>query len=261
MADGKTVTACVIVIGNEILSGRTQDVNLQVLAKFLAPLGIDLCEARFVPDIQREIVDGLNALRARYTYVFTTGGIGPTHDDITTDAIAAAFGVGIDFHPDALALLAARYGETNFTDARRRMARIPFGGSLIKNPVSIAPGFQVENVFVLAGVPRIMKAMLADIEPRLKRGKAKIVRSLTAQIRESDIAHGLDAIQTQHPDTDIGSYPFFNERSEAGQPAVGTTLVVSGRNGGSVDAATAAIADLVRRLGIEPQDNGKNGVH
>ncbi len=256
----RQVSAAILVIGNELLSGRTQDVNVQTLAKFLAPLGIDLSEARFVPDIQAEIVAALNALRTRYTYVFTTGGIGPTHDDITADAIAAAFGIGIDFHPEALALLAARYGETDFTDARRRMARIPNGGNLVKNPVSIAPGFQIENVFVLAGVPRIMKAMLDDIAPRLQRGRAKIVRSLTAQIRESDIAHGLEAIQKAHPDTDIGSYPFFNEQPsspETGQSSVGTTLVVSGRNAGQVAAAASAIANLVRGMGVEPQDDGQ----
>jgi molybdenum cofactor synthesis domain-containing protein len=255
------VTAALLVIGNELLSGRTQDVNLQTLAKFLAPLGIDLCEARFVPDVQREIVDALNALRARYSYVFTTGGIGPTHDDITADAIAAAFGVGIDYHDEALVLLAARYGANDFTDGRKRMARIPLGASLIKNPVSVAPGFQIENVFVMAGVPRIMAAMLADIEPRLRRGRAKIVRSLTAQIAEGRIAVALAAIQKDHPDTDIGSYPFFNEKTstpETGRPSVGTTLVVSGRNGASVQAALAAIAYLVRQMGVEPQDDGQS---
>src|SRR5262245_56006626 len=150
---GEPVTAAVLVIGDEILSGRTQDTNTAYIAKFLAALGIDLKEARVVPDIQDEIVAALNALRARYTYVFTTGGIGPTHDDITADAVAAAFGVGIDYHPEALEMMAARYKPGEFNEMRKRMARIPFTASLVRNSVSTAPGFQIGNVFTMAGVP------------------------------------------------------------------------------------------------------------
>ena len=244
--------AAALVIGNEILSGRTQDVNVQTLARFLAPLGIDLAEVRFVPDVTAEIVAAVNALRARYTYLFTTGGIGPTHDDITADAIAAAFGVAIDYHPDALALLAARYRPEDFTEGRKRMARIPDGGTLIKNPVSVAPGFQIANVFVLAGVPKIMAAMLDDVRPRLRTATAKTARSLTVQLPEGAIALALGAIQTAHPETDIGSYPFFN-RDGGGKPSTGTTLVVRGRSIAAVEEAISAVADMVRGFGAEPQ--------
>src|SRR5690349_7837606 len=147
------VSAAVLVIGDEILSGRTQDTNTAYIARFLSALGIDVREARVVPDVQDEIVASLNALRRRYTYVFTTGGIGPTHDDITADAVAAAFGVGIDYHPEAMALLAARYRPGEFNIMRKRMARIPHGAALVANPVSGAPGFHIGNVYVLAGVP------------------------------------------------------------------------------------------------------------
>lgn len=156
-------TAAVLIIGDEILSGRTRDSNLNTLARFLAPLGVDLMEARVVGDRQDQIVAALNALRAAHDYVFTTGGIGPTHDDITADAVGAAFGVPVSEHPEALAILERRYAPGEFNAARRRMARVPQGGVLIANPVSDAPGFQVENVFVMAGVPKIMEAMLDDV--------------------------------------------------------------------------------------------------
>ncbi len=160
-----TPTAAVLLIGDELLSGRTRDINLQQIAQYLEPLGIPVMECRTVPDIEAEIVAAVNALRAKYTYVFTTGGIGPTHDDITADAIAAAFGIGISEHPDAVREMAARYAamNTEFTAPRRRMARVPDGASLVANPVSGAPGFQTENVFTLAGVPQIARAMLEDI--------------------------------------------------------------------------------------------------
>ena len=166
---GKPVTAAVLVIGDEILSGRTPDTNPNYIAKFLSALGIDLCEARVVPDIEAEIVAALNALRTRYNYVFTTGGIGPTHDDITADAVARAFGVGIDYNAEAMALLGARYKPGEFNEMRKRMARIPDGATLIKNSISTAPGFQIGNVFVMAGVPMIMRAMLEEsVAPRLQ---------------------------------------------------------------------------------------------
>src|SRR5665213_2732116 len=189
-------TAAVLVIGDEILSGRTQDTNTSYIAKFLGVLGIDLSEARVVPDVQEEIVAALNALRARYTYVFTTGGIGPTHDDITADAVAAAFGVGIDYHPEALALLGARYKPGEFNEMRKRMARVPDGASLIKNSVSTAPGFQIGNVFVLAGVPMIMRAMLEEsVAPRLGRGTVVVTETVSARIAEGRIAAALALIQ------------------------------------------------------------------
>ncbi len=239
-------TAAVLVIGDEILSGRTQDTNTAHIARVLGALGIDMCEARVVPDIQDEIVAALNALRARYTYVFTTGGIGPTHDDITADAIAAAFGVGIHHHPEAMAMLAARYKPGEFNEMRQRMARIPDGAALVRNSVSTAPGFHIGNVFVMAGVPMIMRAMLEEIAPLLQRGT--IVHSVTveAKIPEGRIAAALAQVQKSHPGTAIGSYPFYRE------DGVGAQFVVRGRDAGSVELAAREIESAIKIEGIEP---------
>jgi molybdenum cofactor synthesis domain-containing protein len=228
-------TAAVLVIGDEILSGRTQDTNTSYIAKFLGALGIDLVEARVVRDVESEIVAAVNALRARATYVFTTGGIGPTHDDITADSIARAFGVGIDYHPDVLALLAARYKPGEFNEMRRRMARIPDGASLIRNSVSGAPGFQLDNVFVMAGVPMIMRAMLEDVEPRLRRGNLVISQTISARVGEGRIAAALAHIQNEFASVAIGSYPYYRE------DGAGVQLVVRGRDSAQVEAAAAAI--------------------
>jgi molybdenum cofactor synthesis domain-containing protein len=254
MSGSPPLTAAVLVIGDEILSGRTQDTNVAAIARFLAPFGIDLPEARFVRDVQGEIVTAVNALRAAYTYVFTTGGIGPTHDDITADAIGAAFGVPVEHHPEAMSLLAARYQPGEFNERRRRMARIPVGGTLIKNPVSVAPGFQIGNVFVLAGVPKIMQAMLEDVAPRLARGVPVVSRSLTVAVAEGTIAEPLAAIQAAHPTVSIGSYPFFSQGmalSARARVSSGTTLVVRGRDEAEVEAAAAQILALARGLGID----------
>ena len=256
MSEIQRLTAAVLVIGDEILSGRTQDVNVATIARFLAQYGIDMGEARFVPDIEAEIVAAVNVLRRRYTYVFTTGGIGPTHDDITADAIGAAFGVSLEHHPEAMALLSARYSKGEFNERRQRMARMPVGASPIKNPVSTAPGFQIENVFVMAGVPKIMQAMLEDIGPRLQRGTPVISRSLTVRLPEGKIAQALAEIQAGHPAVSIGSYPFFaeNRPSLAGGPSTaGTTLVVRGRDGAEVEAAAGDVAALARSHGVEPE--------
>jgi len=252
MSQAPPVTAAVLVIGDEILSGRTQDVNVATIARFLTPLGIDLLEARFVPDLEAEIVAAVNALRGRYSYLFTTGGIGPTHDDITADAIGAAFGLAVEHDPEALALLAARYKPEDFNDRRRRMARVPRGASLIKNAVSAAPGFQIENVFVLAGVPKIMQAMLDDVAPRLARGTPVISRSITLRLAEGRIAEPLAAIQRAHRAVTIGSYPFFAESMPAGG-AAGTTLVVRGRDAEAVEAAERDIEGLALSLGVRPE--------
>jgi len=246
MNQAETVTAAVLVIGDEILSGRTQDSNTAHIARFLGALGIDLREVRVVPDDQDEIVAALNALRARYTYVFTTGGIGPTHDDITADAIAAAFGVGIDYHPEALALLAARYKPGEFNDMRKRMARIPDGASLIANSVSTAPGFALGNVFVMAGVPMIMRAMLEELAPRLKRGVLVHSATVEARIPEGRIAAALARIQDGHKTVSVGSYPFYRE------DGTGAQFVVRGRDAAEVEAAAAAIEAAVKAEGISP---------
>jgi molybdenum cofactor synthesis domain-containing protein len=249
MNEAHLITAAVLVIGDEILSGRTQDVNVATIARFLVPYGIDLAEARFVPDVEGEIVAAVNALRTRYSYVFTTGGIGPTHDDITADSIGAAFGLAVEHHPEAMALLAARYKPGDFNESRQRMARVPKGAILIKNPVSVAPGFQIGNVFVLAGVPKIMAAMLEDIGPRLAHGVPVVVRNVTVRLVEGRIAEALAAIQKTHPGVSVGSYPFF---ADAGGPA-GTTLVIRGRDAFEVEAAEREIVDLALSFGVQPE--------
>lgn len=239
-------TAAVLIIGDEILSGRTADTNLNTIARFLAALGIDLLEARTVGDRPGQIIDALNALRAAHDYVFTTGGIGPTHDDMTADAVAAAFGVALSEHPDALALLSRRYGD-QFNAARRRMARIPEGGVLIANPVTDAPGFQLDNVFVMAGVPKIMQAMLEDVAPRLRTGAVVHARSLKVSgVGEGDVAAPLAAVAAAHPDLSLGSYPFGH--GTVGE--IGTSLVVRGRDAAAVEAAVAALHAALAAAGI-----------
>ncbi len=245
-------TAAVLLIGDEILSGRTQDSNLAYIAKFLAAYGIDVCEARVVRDREEEIATAVNALRGRYTYVFTTGGIGPTHDDITTDAMGRAFGVSADHHPEALALLAPRYTPGEFNEMRRRMARIPEGATLIRNRVSTAPGFQIANVIVLAGVPMIMRAMLEDVGPRLQRGRLVVSRTISAEIGEGRIAAALAQIQRDHPTIAIGSYPAFAENG----PRV--EVVVRGRDGDAVGRAAAAVQAELRKEGILRIESGDN---
>jgi molybdenum cofactor synthesis domain-containing protein len=233
--DGKR-GAAVLVIGDEILSGRTQDTNSNHIARFLGALGIDLREVRVVGDIESEIVAALNALRAAYDFVFTTGGIGPTHDDITADAVAKAFGVGIGYHPDVYALLEARYPPGEFNDMRKRMARIPDGATLVANPV--------------AGVPMVMRAMLEQIAPDLPR--LPTVQSITieANIPEGTVAPGLARLQKAHPDVAIGSYPFYREG--APQP-FGAQLVLRSRDGKTLDQTALALEELLRALGAAPQ--------
>ena len=248
-SDGKR-GAAVLVIGDEILSGRTQDTNSNHIARFLGALGIDLREVRVVGDVESEIVAALNALRAVYDFVFTTGGIGPTHDDITADAVAKAFGVGIGYHPDVYALLEARYPPGEFNDMRKRMARIPDGATLVANPVSAAPGFHIGNVYVLAGVPMVMRAMLEQIAPDLPR--LPTVQSITieANIPEGTVAPGLARLQKAHPDVAIGSYPFYREG--APQP-FGAQLVLRSRDGKTLAQTALALEELLRALGAAPQ--------
>ena len=245
MSPSMTNTAAILVIGDEILSGRTQDTNTAYIARFLGALGIDLCEARVVPDIREEIVAALNALRARYTYVFTTGGIGPTHDDITFESVAAAFGVGCYHHPEAMAAMAARYKPGEFNDARKRMAYIPVGAELVRNTVSTAPGVHIGNVFVMAGVPMIMRAMMDAIEPRLKRGAVVHAATVQSKIAEGRIAEGLGRIQRDHADVAIGSYPYYREDGS------GVQLVARGRDAAEVETAAREIEELLRALGAE----------
>jgi len=242
-----TKTAAMLVIGDEILSGRTQDTNSHYVARQLTSLGIDLKEVRVVGDDEGEIVAALNALRSRYDFVFTTGGIGPTHDDITADAVAKAFGVGIGYHPEAYAALEARYEKGQFNDARKRMARIPDGGTLIKNSASVAPGFQVGNVFVMAGVPMVMRAMMEEVVARLPRGKTVKSITVSADLPEGAIAQGLADIQKAFPQTAIGSYPWYRDGR------FGAQLVVRSRDADAVEAAAAAIEAMIVDLGAVPE--------
>ena len=234
-------TAAMLVIGDEILSGRTLDTNTQTLAKTLTELGIDLCEGRVVADDQAAIVRAINALRDRYVYVFTSGGIGPTHDDITADAVAFAFGVAIDIRDDARALLQTHYAREGIelNEARLRMARIPDGATLIANPISSAPGFILENVHVLAGVPAIFQAMLADVAPQLETGVLMLSRSFRADAPEGEIAKPLGVLAQQYPDLSIGSYPFRDGSH------YGTNLVMRGRDSDALDAASAELCRLI----------------
>jgi len=239
------VTAGVLIIGDEILSGRTQDTNLRDIARYLAVHGVDLAEARTVPDVLEEIVAALDALRTRYNYVITTGGIGPTHDDITADAVAAAFGVALEEHPEILAMMAARWGD-QLNAARRRMARVPVGGDLVKNPVQGPPGFTIGNVFVLAGVPAIMRGMLEDVGPRLKGGKVTISRTVRVEgSGEGQIAAPLEAVAKAHPELSLGSYPFF------GPDGYGSNLVLRGREPEALAAAVEALMAALREAGVE----------
>jgi molybdenum cofactor synthesis domain-containing protein len=245
-------TAAVLLIGDEILSGRTKDRNLGFIADFLTTLGIDLVEARVVPDVEAEIVAALNALRARYTYVFTTGGIGPTHDDITADAVARAFGVAIDHDPRALEILLAYFRKIGRepNEARLRMARMPRGAVLIENPLSAAPGFQIANVFVMAGIPKVMQAMLETIAPRLAKGVPMQSRTVEFRGGEGDIATPLGDIQVRFPTVVIGSYPF--------QAADGfaTNLVLRSRETAALDAAMAEVKSIAQRLTEEGKARG-----
>jgi molybdenum cofactor synthesis domain-containing protein len=245
---GRTVTAAVLIIGNEILSGRTQDVNLNYLARRMAVLGIKLCEARVVADVPVEIIGAVNALRARYDHVFTTGGIGPTHDDITSECVAMAFGVPLIRHPDAVKILERHYEPGMLNEARLRMANTPEGAELIPNPVSAAPGYRIGNVYVLAGVPKIMQAMFEGLAGSLSHGAPIQSRSVGAHIGEGAIAKGLGELQAAFPDLDIGSYPFFR------QGRYGASFVVKGTDRARIDAAAVALRGLIRSLGAEPVD-------
>ena len=239
----KIVTAGVLLIGDELLSGRTKDTNLSTIAKWLSPLGVQVGEARIIADDSEMITQTVRAFSERFDYVFTTGGIGPTHDDITADCIAEAFGVGISEREDAMAELRTRYKESELNEARRRMARIPDGASLIKNPVSQAPGFQTQNVFTMAGVPQIMKSMLADIEHRIEGGAKVYSRTVEASnIGEGDAAKALGELEKAYEGVNIGSYPFFNAGLH------GVNFVARGRDENVLDDVEAKLRELVASL-------------
>ena len=245
---GAVVTAALLVIGDEILSGRTKDKNIGYIAEYLTNIGIDLKEVRVVPDEEPEIVTALNALRARYTYVFTTGGIGPTHDDITAECVAKAFGVAIDHDPRAVEIMTTRVRETGgvMNEARMRMTRVPAGAELVLNKISAAPGFWIGNVIVMAGVPHIMQAMLEFVTSKLKTGVKMLSESVRADCREGDIGTELGAIAKQHPDVVIGSYPFMDEKIGGN-----THVVVRSRDAAKLAAAKADVEAMLARVKAE----------
>ena len=240
-------TACILVIGNEVLSGRTQDANIQFLAQRLGALGIPVREVRVIPDVPTTIIGTVNEVRARFDHVFTTGGIGPTHDDITSECVAAAFGVPWEPHPEAWARMERHYHPGEFNAARQRMATMPRGAALIDNAVSVAPGFTIGNVHVMAGVPRIMRSMFEALAPTLAGGPPIVSRAVHATgLLEGRIADGLRGVQERHPGLDLGSYPFY--RGTGG----GVSLVAKGSDAADADAAIAEVTALIIAMGLQP---------
>jgi molybdenum cofactor synthesis domain-containing protein len=244
-----SVTAAVLIIGNEVLSGRTQDANLKFLAEALNAVGVRMMEARVIADDEPAIVAAVNALRRRHDYVFTTGGIGPTHDDITAQCVAKAFRRPFGRNAEAEARLLSHYRPEDVTEARMSMADMPAGVTLIDNPVSRAPGFRIANVFVLPGVPRIMQAMFDGLKSTLAGGKPVISRTIVAHLPEGLVAGPLEELQKTHRETEIGSYPFFRLGK------LGTSLVVRAVDQEKVNAAAEAIRAMIRGLGGEPQED------
>ena len=240
-------TACLLVIGNEVLSGRTQDANIKFLAMRLGEIGIPLREVRVIPDVRETIVSTVNEVRAKFDHVFTTGGIGPTHDDITSECIAEAFGVPWEPHPEAWTRMDAHYKPGEFNAARQRMATMPRGATLIDNAISIAPGFTIGNVHVMAGVPRIMQSMFDTLGPTLEGGPPIVAGAVhAANLAEGKLAAGLEAVQGRYPALDVGSYPYYRPSGN------GVALVVKGNDPEAVKAAVAEITALIVSLGHEP---------
>jgi molybdenum cofactor synthesis domain-containing protein len=241
---GDTVFAALIIIGDEILSGRTEDANLCYLARWLNEEGIRLREVRVVEDDMAAIGDAVTILSKSHDYLFTTGGIGPTHDDITVDSVAAALGLGVEYHPQALALLEEYYGRDRLTEDRKRMARVPEGADLIPNPMSSAPGIRVNNILLLAGIPGIMRGMLEGLRGQLKGGTPLQSASVTVFCPESEIAGFAGDVQGDNPDVSIGSYPFFRK------DRVGATLVVRGADSRRLDEVLATLTRHAVRAGL-----------
>lgn len=240
-------TAAIIIIGNEILSGRTQDTNTQWIALKLAERGVRLAESRIIPDEKLIIVNTVNELRKKFDYVFTTGGIGPTHDDITTECIAAAFGVGLELNEDAMRVMSGHHGPGQMDGARRKMAMIPHGAALIPNPVSAAPGFVIENVYVMAGIPRIMQAMMDYILSSIEGGNSILSSTVTCRLFESTLAPDFEILQNKYPAIQMGSYPHFHGGT------VGLVLVLRSTDSVELNRATEELVGLIRKYGDEPR--------
>ena len=244
-------TVALVVIGDEILSGRTQDLNVQALATAVAKVGITLAEVRMISDVESVIASTVNALRKTYDYVFTSGGIGPTHDDITADSIGVAFGLAVEKHPDAVRILGDYYDERGieFTEARQRMTRMPVGATFIKNRISIAPGFIVENVYVMAGVPSIFSAMVDEVLPTLDHGKVWVIKTLQTNIPEGTFSPQVGAISNKYPTVSIGSYPTMNVRPSGNVVDVRVQLVIRSEDGVLVETVADELRICLLELG------------
>ena len=244
----QAVTAGVLIIGNEILSGRTQDINLNYIARTLGEWGIQVREARVVPDVEKDVVNAVNEMRSTFNYVFTTGGIGPTHDDITADCIAAAFGVDLVIAPEIAAVIERRPAPPEVMRSRMRMARIPDGATLVDNPTGGPQGFRMDNVLVMAGIPGVMQAMLSSLAGQLDSGPVVRSRSVTAYLGESQLAAALTEIQARYPDIDLGSYPFFRD------DRYGASLVMRGTDPKQLDAILKEVEAAIIAAGETPHD-------
>ena len=248
MSKNTKVNAAILIIGNEILSGRTQDTNTSTLANWLNSLGVKVIEVRVVPDEEKIIVDTLNFLRKTYNYVFTTGGIGPTHDDITAQSVSKAFGRKYEIHKEAFKILESYYKPGEFNDGRQKMVWMPADAELIMNPTSGAPGFSIENVFCLPGVPSILKSMLGGLKNKVAGGKPILSHTISLRTVESEIAHSLTKVQEQNKDVEIGSYPFFH----AGK--LGVSIVLRSENQSRIDDCNSQILEFVNEKKIEVVD-------
>jgi molybdenum cofactor synthesis domain-containing protein len=247
MSESNVITAGIIIIGNEILSGRVQELNLQHIAQKLNKLGVYIREARVIPDIEESIIETVLYFHGHYDYVFTTGGIGPTHDDITAVSISKAFQQEVEFNEEVMELLKVRYGDLHLTEGRKNMARMPKGAKLIKNPVTSVPGFQIENVFVMAGIPDVMHGMLDYALENIVPGRSIISSAIHCHLAEGDLAGGLREIQNQNMDVDIGSYPFWK------QGRFGTSIVIRGQDPTLIDRTMGRVEKLILALGGEPE--------
>ena len=245
MTNKKEITAGIIIIGNEVLSGRTKDINTSTLAKWLNSLGIEVKEVRVIPDIETIIIETVNQLRKKFNYIFTTGGIGPTHDDITAESISKAFNLKYDFHKEAYSILEKYYKPGEFNDGRQKMAKMPTSANLILNPTSGAPGFYVNNVFCLPGVPSILKSMIGGLNNVLVGGNPILNLTISLRTVESEIAKSITEIQNKNKDIEIGSYPFF----KAGN--LGVSIVLRSSNKKKLDGCNAEILEFVKSKGIE----------
>jgi molybdenum cofactor synthesis domain-containing protein len=248
MTKNTKVNAAILIIGNEILSGRTQDTNTSTLATWLNSIGVKVGEVRVIPDIEKTIIDTINLLRKNYDYVFTTGGIGPTHDDITAESISKAFGLKYEIHQEAFKILEAYYKKGEFNEGRQKMVWMPQNANLILNPTSGAPGFNVENVFCLPGVPSILKSMLGGLKNRIVGGEPILSKTISLRTVESEIAKSLTKVQENNQDVEIGSYPFF----QAGK--LGVSIVIRSEDQSKIDSCNSQILKFVNEKNIEIVD-------